>query len=130
MRIELLKPYGKEWGGRKLSAYIGFHRFEYGGVVYRSMHLWPFFIEFNPCYTDVSFLIRKIRSVINFSDGVLRVKYGSDKYGESWKVLQIGGTQETFSCSCAYDCCAHTFCNIVEKHFFGLVTIGHYQVNV
>lgn len=46
MKIAWLKRYGAEFGGNKLSAFFGFHRFEFGGEVTRSLHLWPFYIEF------------------------------------------------------------------------------------
>jgi len=45
IKISLLRRYDKQFGGYKLSAFYGLHRFEFGGEVTRSLHVWPFCIS-------------------------------------------------------------------------------------
>jgi hypothetical protein len=45
MKIELLKRYGPKFGGNSFNAFFGYHEFHYGGTVTKSVHLWPFYIE-------------------------------------------------------------------------------------
>lgn len=68
---------------------------------------------------------------IKFRDGALRVLFDMDKYGESWKVLSIGGRpQGIIEINSAYDCTGKTFCKYVDSYFGGLVTVGHYGIDV
>jgi hypothetical protein len=53
-----------------------------------------------------------------------------DEYGEDWKVIQIGGGQEKYSCYCSHDCCGHSFCWLVKTYLWGLITVGYYGINV
>lgn len=48
MKIQWLQKYDAIYGGNKLSAFYGYHEFRFGGVVTRSIHLWPLYIELGP----------------------------------------------------------------------------------
>lgn len=45
MKISILRRYSSEFGGNRISAFYGFHRFEFGGKVIKSIHLWPFCVS-------------------------------------------------------------------------------------
>lgn len=82
-------------------------------------------------------LWRYIKRNISFSkDTGLRVIHHMDADGTSWQMTQIGGIpQESFDCNCGhcqsdYDCCGGTFCKWVNSWLGGIITCGHYSINV
>lgn len=62
---------------------------------------------------------------------MLRFRFNVDKYGESWKVLQIGGVpQQIIEIHSDYDCTGKTFCKYVDSYLGGFITVGHYGIDV
>jgi hypothetical protein len=62
---------------------------------------------------------------------IYRKKYGGDEDGTAWKVIQIGGKpQITYSTNASHDCSGQVFCSAVDSYLWGLVNIGHYNVDV
>ena len=62
---------------------------------------------------------------------IYRKKYGGTEDGESWKIIQIGGKpQITYGANAAHDCSGQVFCSHVDSYLWGLVNVGHYNVDV
>lgn len=60
----------------------------------------------------------------------LDFRFNTDKHGESWKILRIGGIpQKTIEIYSDYDCTGKIFCKYVDSYLSGFVTVGHYGID-
>lgn len=71
-----------------------------------------------------------IKSLPSIKKGI-DFRFNEDKYGESWKVLRIGGIpQEIIEIYSDYDCTGKMFCKYVDSYLRGFITIGYYGIDV
>lgn len=69
-------------------------------------------------------------AIMRFIKEGMSFKYYEDKYGESWRMMRIGGIpQAIIEIYSDYDCTGKTFCKYVDSYLNGFITIGHYGID-